>query len=387
MDDAMKTELKKARAEIDHLDSQLAPLLEQRMAVSDRVAGIKAKTRAPVYVPQREAEVIGQIKRLSRPEYKQSLAAVYAAIMAESRARQNRHTHGSMALRALERDAAPALEKRNITVACQGIEGAYSHAAAERMFPGNTFRFLQKWEDVFQAVEHNEVQYGILPVENSTAGSVIQVYELILKHRFYIVEALDLSIAHCLAAKPETQSVHTVVSHPQALRQCDAYIRAHGYQTAESLNTAAAAKLVQDSAEIGLAAICSLKAAEIHKLKVLKAGIQDEDRNVTRFIAVSKAPVLTKIADKISLCFSLENQVGSLCHVLQRFALQGLSLTKIESRPIAGSNFEYIFYLDFTGNIHDRDTLDLMCELEQELPGFSFLGNYKEIGETDECDI
>ena len=218
----------------------------------------------------------------------------------------------------------------------------------------------------------------MLPVENSAAGSVTAVYDLILRYRFYIVGAVDVKVEHCLAAGKATGTPNAAVSHPQALSQCSEYLEAHGLRAVEWSNTAAAAQYVAEECPPGVAAICSKEAAQKYGLTILRESIQNEAENTTRFVVISKEAILPEDAGKISLCFSLPHVTGSLSSVLERFALAGLNLTKIESRPLPGKNFEYDFYLDFTGNIHQPATLDLICALRDELPRFSFLGNYSE---------
>ena len=220
--------------------------------------------------------------------------------------------------------------------------------------------------------------FGVLPVENSAAGSVTAVYDLILRYRFYIVGAVDVKVEHCLAAGKGTGTPTAAASHPQALSQCSEYLEAHGLKALEWSNTAAAAQYVAQECPPGVAAVCSKEAAQEYGLQILQENIQNEAENTTRFIVISKDAILPEDAGKISLCFSLPHETGSLSSVLERFAMEGLNLTKIESRPLPGKNFEYDFYLDFTGNIHHPKTLDLICALQDELPRFSFLGNYSE---------
>ena len=225
-------------------------------------------------------------------------------------------------------------------------------------------------------------------MENSSAGSVSEVYGLILEHRFFIAAATTLRVRHCLAAPPSADParIRDVYSHRQALAQCSQFLARHGYVPQPYSNTAAAAKM---AAERGgdLAVICSEQAAETHGLRILERGIQNSSGNRTRFIAISRTLTIPDDAQKISLCFSLPHTTGSLYHVLARFAVAGLNLTKIESRPISseGRLFEYDFYLDFTGNLREEPTLEFIASLQAELPDFSFLGNYREQEEPAEA--
>lgn len=369
-------QLVEIRGEIDAIDAQLLPLFLQRMQCTERVAAIKRGAGIPVFAPKREQEILDRVERKAG-EWGPSARAFYSAVMSISRARQHQVLEGAPELRELERTARRGPLEAPSRVVCQGVEGAYSHKAARKLFQGAPITFVPEFQQVFDEVDREPEAVGVLPVENSAAGSVTAVYDLILRYRFYITGAVDMKVEHCLAATG-SGPVTRVVSHPQGLSQCSAYIAAHGLEAAAYSNTAAAAQYVAQERPAGTAAICSEDAAEKYGLRVLERGIQNEKDNTTRFLVISKTPLLPASATKISLCFSLPHTTGSLYNVLERFAMCGLNLTKIESRPIPGKNFEYDFYLDFTGNIHDPQTLGLICALHDELPRFSFLGNYNE---------
>lgn len=364
------------REKIDAIDAQLLPLFLERMQCTEEVAKIKLDAGQPVFAPEREREILDRVAQKAG-DMGESARAFYSAIMAISRARQHQLLQGGQELRQLEREASRIAPKSSSLVVCQGVEGAYSHQAARGLFPGAPTSFVPDFTAVFDAIAQQPGAVGVLPVENSAAGSVTAVYDLILRYRFYIVGAIDVKVEHCLAAAGEGP-ITRVVSHPQGLLQCAGYWKAKGLEAVEWSNTAAAAQYVAQEHPEGTAAICSEEAAEKYGLHILERGIQDEKNNTTRFVAVARQAALPEDATKISLCFALSHTTGSLSGVLQRFALCGLNLTKIESRPIPGRNFEYDFYLDFTGNLHDAGTLDLICALHDELPRFSFLGNYHE---------
>lgn len=367
------------RQKIDRIDAQLLPLFLERMECSQRVAELKRQVGAPVLNVQREQEILDRV-RAQAGELGGSAAVLYQAIMAISRARQHRMLDDSSALRELERSAKRRMPCPVGRVVCQGVRGAYSHQAARSLFGGEEVEFVPEFSQVFQQVAEGAL--GVLPVENSAAGSVTAVYDLILRYRFFIVGAVDVKVEHCLAAAGEGE-LNQVVSHPQALAQCSEYLTAHGLTPVEYSNTAAAAQYVARERPAGVGAVCSAEAARRYGLEIRERGIQNEKNNTTRFVAVSREAVLPEEAGKISLCFSLPHTTGSLYNILQRFALGGLNLTKIESRPIPGREFEYDFYLDFTGCIHNPETLELICSLNAELPRFSFLGNYNELTETE----
>lgn len=277
--------------------------------------------------------------------------------------------------------AAPVVVTAEEKIAYQGIKGANSYEAAQMLFPESDLVAYKSFDDVFKAVENGECGYGVLPVENSTAGSVAAVYDLILRYRFYIVGGLDLPIDYCLAGlKQSTLSdIEKVISHPQALSQCEQYINRMGFEAAACSNTAVAARDTAREKRLNLAAVCSYKAAEEYGLKVLDNHLQDNKNNTTRFIVISKKLYINENANKVSLCFSLPHVTGALFHMLKRFDALGLNLTKIESRPIPDKDFEYLFYLDFAGSVKSEGVTNLLSKLSEEMPEFSFLGNYYEI--------
>ena len=369
--------LGKIREEIDQIDGKLLPLFLQRMDCSCRVAQLKQEAGMPVFSAQREQAILDRVREAGGQEGG-AAAALYSAIMTISRDKQHRLLQGGAPLRKLEKTAARTLNRNGVRVMCQGVPGAFSHKAALRFFGEITPGFEPTWKQVFEDVKAGKVDFGVLPVENSAAGSVTGVYDLILQYRFFIVGAVDVKVEHCLATARPGEPVTTAVSHPQALSQCGEYLEAHGIAAREYSNTAAAARYVAQERPQGVAAICSREAAAEYGLTILEENIQNERENTTRFVVISREAILPEDASKISLCFSLPHVTGSLSQVLERFAMAGLNLTKIESRPLPGKNFEYDFYLDFTGNIHQPETLELICALHDELPRFSFLGNYNE---------
>ena len=369
--------LSKLREEIDAIDGELLPLFLRRMGCSAQVAQLKGEAGMPVFSPQREQAILDKV-RAQGGEDGDAAAALYSSIMAISRAKQHLLLHGGASLRQLEATAARTLPLEGARVVCQGVPGAFSHKAALEFFGDISPAFVPTWKEAFEEVAAGKADYAVLPVENSAAGSVTGVYDLILRYRFYIVGAVDVKVEHCLVAGKATGAPTAAVSHPQALSQCSEYLEAHGLRPIQWSNTAAAARYVAQEAPAGVAAICSQEAAREYGLTILEEGIQNEAENTTRFILISREAILPQDAGKISLCFALPHVTGSLSGVLQRFAMAGLNLTKIESRPLPGRNFEYDFYLDFTGNLHQPATLELICALQEELPRFSFLGNYSE---------
>ena len=369
--------LAEVRKEIDEIDRKLLPLFLKRMQCSEKVAALKREAGAPVLNAGREQEILAGVREKGG-DYGAEAEALYRSIMSISRMRQHKLLSGGEELRVLEREASRVMPERPEMVVCQGVEGAYSHQAALSFFGEAPISFAPTWKQVFEDVKAGRAQFGVLPVENSAAGSVTGVYDLILRYRFFIVGAEAVRVEHCLAAADRETPVTAVVSHPQALSQCAEYLESHGLKAVEYSNTAAAAKYVAEQKPKGVAALCSREAARQYRLSILEENVQDEKDNTTRFVIISKEPIFPENAEKFCLCFSLPHTPGALHTVLARFALCGLNMTKIESRPIPDKAFTYDFYLDFTGNIHETEALNLICALHDELPRFSFLGNYCE---------
>ena len=372
-------DLSEIRVEIDEIDNQLVDLFKRRMDCAKEVGYYKKERGIPVLNQQRENEILDDVQQKGG-EYGASARLLFANIMELSRALQHNITGSGKALREVIISAREMPPSDGVTVAYQGIVGANSYEAAQRLFPNAQLESRKTFEDVFDAVDREDVTFGILPVENSTAGSVSAVYDLILKHRFYIVGALDMPIEHCLGGLKQStlEDIEIVWSHPQALSQCEGYIARHDLTPVPKANTAIAARDVAREKRLNVAAICTPEAAKEYGLQILDSGLQDDPYNTTRFIVISKRLYIAPDANKISLCFSLPHVKGSLYNLLCRFNSLGLNLTKIESRPAKGRDFEYLFYLDFTGSVHSANVIDLLSQLSEEMPEFSFLGNYKE---------
>ena len=374
--------LKPIREEIDKIDEQLAKLFARRMECSKRVAEYKIEHGFEVVNRAREDEVLNSAAEKAGV-YGNSARLLYSTILELSRALQYDMAGGGNALKNEIYTAENAVPRNeNIKVACFGVEGTYANQASIKAFPNCTLDFCSTFQDVFSAICSGEAEFGVVPIENSSAGSVTEVYDLMLKYRLYISMAIDIPVNHVLAAKKGTHltDIDKVYSHQQALYQCSNFFKNHSNIVVQTyLSTAAAAKMVSQSDDMTMGAICSEEAAEKYGLDIIMRGFQDNPNNKTRFIVISRKMYISENSEKISLCFSLPHKTGSLYSVLCRFAVNGLNLTKIESRPISGTDFEYLFYLDFTGNIKDKNTLKLICALSEELTEFSFLGNFEEV--------
>lgn len=367
------------RTEIDRIDKELVSLLKQRMNCSLKVAEIKRAEGLPIYHPAREQAILDKVNE-EGGEFGSYIAAVYREIMGVSKEAQQVELTPSGDLAGKIVNAKDGI-KENVTVACQGIEGAFGSIAAKNLHKTGNIKYYSTFEDVFRAVENDEAVYGVVPVENSNAGSVMEVYDLILKYRFYIVSAAELAVnENLLGIKGATLSdIKTVYSHLQALSQSEDFIKANGITPIQYSNTAMAAKFVSEKGDKTVGAVGSTLAAELYGLEVITPDIQTVKHNSTRFITISKQLIIPDEANKVSVVFSVPHSPGALNRVLNRFCVNGLNLTKIESRAAKNGKFEYLFYLDFAGTLNDRKTIALISSLAEELPDFTFLGNYREM--------
>ena len=380
------TELEQYRQEIDRIDGELVKLFLERMAVTGKVGEYKQRQGIPVLDASREKQVIAAKTALTDdPARKADLAALYESIMAISR-RQQRHLVKEGAedpgYAAYLADLAGVRQPvANPRVAYQGEPGCYSEEAAAGFFGGDVNSAGKNWfNDVFAALENGEADYAVLPVENSSTGSIRQVYDLMAQYRYYIVGEWQVPVEHCLAALPgvELSQITTVYSHEQGLMQSEKYLDAHrDWKRVPTLDTAGSAKLVAEKGDRTAAAICSKRAARLYGLNILAQRVNHNTMNHTRFAVVSPVPELRPERNKISAVFRLPHQSGSLHEILTIFAVQGLNLLKIESRPIPGRGFEYLFFLDFTGDLTAPGMDGVLHELSQLATEVRILGNYK----------
>ena len=376
-------EIKEIRKKIDGIDDKMVSLYYERMKLCGEIAGVKAESGKPINDAAREKEIIYRLSEKVPKEMTLYVKELYETVFFTSKAYQSvKAGKTSATLEKITETLKSGLAAFPVsaTVACQGIAGANSGVAATKIFPVCDTVYVKNFAGVFGAVESGLCEYGVLPIENSTAGSVLEVYDLMKKHNFHIVRSLRLRINHCLAAIPSAKisDVKKIISHPQALSQCDGFIKEFGAMPENAENTAVAAKFVADSGDKTIACICSAACAESYGLKILKNNIEDSDANYTRFICISKDLRIFKGADRISVMTSLSHEPGSLNKILGKFAALGLNLTKLESRPIVGADFEFMFYFDFEGDITDGSVQNIISELENGSDNFVFLGAYKE---------
>ena len=373
------------RAEIDSIDRELARLFQRRLEIVGQVAASKLERGAPVSDPARERDILSRVTAAVGPEYENGARLFFSTLFGISKARQRTMLAGESPLVDRIRAAASKGTRfpNRAVVACAGTEGSYAQEATSLMFPLPTILYFNGFEPVFEAVEQGLCPYGILPIENSAAGSVSAVYDLMVRHRFHIVRALRLKVDHVLLAARGVKlaDIREIVSHPHALAQCGTFLKAHpGVKATPGVNTAVAAKELANSGRRDQAVIASRTCAELYGLDVVAEGIADAAFNYTRFICISKNLEIYPDAGKFSIMLSLPHRPGALNGLIAKFAAIDVNLTKLESRPIPGMDFEFRFTFDFEAPPTDPAVLALLSELSQD-PGiehFTFLGAYAE---------
>lgn len=382
------SELNGLREAIDALDARLTELFLQRMELTRRVGEYKRAHGIPVLDPQREREVLAQKTALvADPALRDDVAALYEAIMGISRRQQRRLVNEAgnqdyARIRGAMDGARAPLEHPRVLY--QGEPGAYADEAAARFFGEDLPRsHVGTWEEVFQALQRGEADYGVVPIENSSTGSINQVYDLLAQYGHSIVGEQTVKVDHCLAAPAGARldGVTTVYSHEQGLLQCAGFLKGRGWTCVPRLNTAESAQFVARSGSPGQAAICSPRAARLYSLEILAEHISDSDSNDTRFVVVSPVMERRSGSDKVSILFRLPHRAGSLQELLTIFAVNGLNLLKLESRPIPCRSWEYRFFADFSGDLTAPGMDGALLELFQTAEQLRVLGNYRSSGE------
>ena len=371
------------RAEIDGIDDELAKLLKRRIALADAVADAKRGSGKSVADPAREREILTRVTDGASPDDERALRLAFSTFFGISKARQREQLIGDTSI-IREMDA--AVRERFPTkavVACAGTEGSFAQQAASLIFPIPTILYFNGFEKVFEAVEKGLCPYGVLPIENSAAGSVSAVYDLMQSHRFHIVRSVRLKIDHVLLAPHgvKLEDVREIISHPHALAQCSLFLKRHPDVTATpASNTAVAAKDLASSGRREAAVIASRSCADLYGLNVLEESITDVSFNYTRFICIAKDLDIYPDADRFSLMMSLPHRPGALNQIIAKFAAIDVNLTKLESRPLPGHDFEFNFVFDFEADPRNAAVRSLLSELstDPEIERFSFLGAYAE---------
>lgn len=373
-------DLIKLRDEIDTIDDQIVSLFEQRMAVAERVAAFKRGVGKPVLDKEREKSKIQKVtEKTSNAFNRQAVESLFGQIMAVSRMLQYQRL-------ASERSDLEGFRVGDMVttpetrVVYTGVPGAYAEAAMDGYFGAEISGFnVETFGDAMEAVHSGKAEYGVLPIENSSTGSVNDVYDLLSAYDNHIVGETMIKIEHALLGLPGSRmgDIRTVYSHPQGLMQCSRFLDGRReWQQVSLQNTAASAKRVLDDGNMTQAAIASKQAARNFGLTVLKEKLNDLDNNFTRFVIISHEKVFQEKADKISVCFEVPHESGTLYNILGHFIFNGLNMTRIESRPIQGKPWQYRFFVDFNGNLREQAVRNALHGIQSETEGFRILGNY-----------
>ena len=391
------------RAGIDEIDRKMLRLFAARMDKVSAIAEYKRAHERDVLDKAREDRVLAQTEIIADQDLRRYAADFMRTLMDLSKkyqreylarkqkqpieisrnGEQDRKKDGVYSDVQVYNDGhvSARVSESGVTVGIQGIPGSYSEEALRDYFGENVNRkSYGNFADVFEALQAGEIEYGILPLENSSTGGVAEVYDLLCLYGFHIVGEKCVHVNHNLLAPvgAKIEDIREVYSHPQALLQCSNYLKKHPEWTYISCsNTAVSAKLVRDSGLFQRAAIGSLRAAELYGLDILERGISNKNDNYTRFIIIGNSLVLKPNNNKLSLALTLPHEPGSLYRTLSHFAENNLNMLKIESRPIREKNWEYLFYIDFEGNLLDQKVAKAVESIRANSSFFRLLGNYR----------
>ena len=374
-------DLAELREEIDGIDRMIVELYQRRMDIVTQVAEYKIENGKKVFDREREAQKIATLTALAGNAFdRNGIRELFEQLISTSRKRQYQLMTEHGVCEKLEFTEVDGLDYRNARIVFQGVEGAYTQLALKEYFGADADSYhVETWRDAMEAIANGEADYAVLPIENSSAGIVSENYDLMVEYDHCIVGEQILKIEHALLGVPGTRisGITDVYSHPQALMQCGRYLDEHREWERHSVkNTAMAAKKVKEDGRPSAAAIASRLTAEIYGLFVLDESIQDNQTNATRFIIVSGRRVYTKDAKKLSICFEVPHESGSLYHMLSHFIYNGVNMNHIESRPVQGKNWEYRFFVDFDGNLNDAAVQNVLRGLSEEAIRLKVLGNY-----------
>ena len=377
-------ELSEIREKIDAVDDQLLDLFLQRMDLSEEVAAYKNEHHLPILNKERERAILAKVTERSG-EKERYAYHLFSTLFELARSRQaeliDAPTRVGAQIKAALADMNEVFPQTGL-VACQGVEGANSQVACDRLLPRGNIVYVKTFQAVVSAVESGLCKFGVLPIENSSNGSVRAVYELLQDHNLTIVRSTRLCIRHELLVLPGVKmgDITEIYSHEQAIGQCSKFLNSlNGVRVIPCDNTAAAAKMVAERGDRHVAAISSHPCAALYGLETVSDEIQDSDNNYTRFICVTKDPVIYAGASRISLIIACDNKPGALYEILSKLAALGINMTKLESCPVTGRNFEFIFFLELEASVQEPGVLAMLEELERSCAGFHFLGNYAEV--------
>lgn len=378
-------DLKDYREQIDRIDGELVKLFAERMAISGNIADYKKSNQLPVFDQKREKEKMNSVIEQFPEELRDYAPMLYSIIFELSRSYQNRLTEPQNELADRIQEAiekTPKLFPERASVACQGVEGSYSQYACDKLFRNANVMYFSSFDAVFSAIDKGLCRYGVIPVENSTAGSVNSVYDLMMNHNFNIVRSIRLKVDHSLLAAKgaKLENIKEIFSHEQAISQCSAFLDTlDDVHVIPCENTAVAAKKVADSKRTDMAALASRQCMKYYGLQSLKDSVQNTDNNYTRFICISKELEIYPGADKTSLMLTLPDEMGSLYKFLSKLYALGINLNKLESRPLPNREFEFMFYFDLDTPVYSPKLLQLLGELPNACESFHYLGSYSEV--------
>jgi chorismate mutase/prephenate dehydratase len=377
-------DLDELRKKMDGVDNDLVRLFQQRMDISAEIAVYKHQNNLSIHDPARERQKLFDLSDKMDAGRESYITALYYLLFELSRAEQERIINPSSGLADRIQNAIKSTEQifpERTVVACQGTEGAYSQLAAEKLFTLPSIMYFNTFDGVFAAVNSGMCPYGLLPLENSTAGSITHVYDLMMRYPFSIVRSVRIKVDHCLLSKEkiEISSVKEIFSHEQAIAQCAGFLKTLNCKVTACENTAVAAKMVAESSRNDVAALSSRNCAELYNLQRLADSVQDQGNNYTRFICVSKSLSIYPGADKTSLMLTIPHRPGSLYQILSRFYIHGINLIKLESRPIPDSDFEFMFYFDLETPVYSPALIQVLRELNDLSDEFYYLGSYSEV--------
>lgn len=379
-------ELSEIRAQLDAIDDEMLSSFLTRMELVGEVAKYKASRATAVLDRTREREILAHVREESG-KMERYANGLFTTLLNLSRAYQDRLMALPAKTAALINDALVQNVEDGFpqtgTIACQGVEGANSQIACDRLFARGNIMYLKTFASVFDAVASGLCDFGVVPIENSSNGSVREVYDLMQDRHLYIVRSSRLCIAHELLAKPGSSldDINKVYSHEQALGQCSDFLASlpEGIEVLPCSNTAEAARMVAEGEDRRAAAIASHECGELYGLHVLRTRIQNSENNYTRFICIAKTPIIYPGANRISLVLTCIHRPGALYEIMGKFDALGINLLKLESCPIPGQDFEFMFFFDLEASVCDPDVMAMLGELECSCESFTFLGNYMEV--------
>lgn len=377
-------ELSEIRTKIDAVDDQLLDLFLQRMELSEEVAAYKNEHKLPILNKTREREILAKVTEKSG-EKERYAYHLFSTLFELARSRQAELISASTKVAAqveASLAAGEAVFPQTGLIACQGVEGANSQVACDRILPRGNIVYVKTFEAVASAVESGLCKFGVLPIENSSNGSVRAVYELLRAHNLSVVRSTRLCIRHELLALPgvKLSDITEIYSHEQAIGQCSKFLNSlNGVRVIPCDNTAVAAKMVAESGSRHAAAISSHPCAALYGLECVSDTIQDSDNNYTRFFCIAKDPVIYAGANRISLIIACDNKPGALYEILSKLAALNINMTKLESCPVSGRNFEFMFFLELEASVQEPGVLPMLQELERSCASFNFLGSYAEV--------